>query len=42
MNVIKTRDFEKAFGVLPKDAQRLYRLQERRFFELDHRKDIYR
>ena len=33
MNIIKMRDFEKAFRILPKDAQRLYRLQEGRFIE---------
>lgn len=85
MNIVKTHDFEKAFRILPKDAQRLYQLQEERFiknwrdprlhikkvrnlpfafsfritrryraffyfkntdvavfFEIDHRKDIYR
>ena len=31
MEITKTEDFTKSFGKLPRDAQRLYRVQEERF-----------
>lgn len=33
MEIIKTGDFNRAFGDLPKDIQRLYATQEKRFKE---------
>ena len=33
MEIIKTGNFDSAFDELPKDAQRLYHVQEKRFLE---------
>lgn len=33
MNIITTSDFERVFEELPKDIQRLYRMQKERFLE---------
>ena len=36
MEIIKTADFDSAFDELPKNVQRLYHVQEKRFLESWH------